>query len=154
MLDLDPSSQEAKAGINNAKSQAEAAELLAQAKEAAINENYSEAYDICHKVLRLHQDHEEAMELLAVVEMVKDSKVATSAQNWPDAILLMEKAMESYPDSEVLQTGLNRARLRARGPDQPGVRVRAAQGKPVWGCPHGAGARSPPTACMPRMRRM
>lgn len=110
ILSQHPNHTDAQAMISTARSQREAEEYLAQAKQAALEERYEQALDICHQVLRLHPRHEEARELLDVVEMVEKSKVAADAQNWPDAIRLIESALESYPDSDVLLTGLERAR--------------------------------------------
>jgi pSer/pThr/pTyr-binding forkhead associated (FHA) protein/tetratricopeptide (TPR) repeat protein len=110
ILSAHPNHAEAQAMINTARSQREAEEFLAQAKQAALEERYAEALDICHDVLRLHPKHEEATELKNVVEMVEKSKVAADAQNWPDAIRLIEKALETYPESDVLLSGLERAR--------------------------------------------
>ena len=110
ILKSDPNSEIAKTMISQAKSQEEAESFLEQAKQAALEERYQDAEDICHKVIRLHPKHEEATELLNVVKMIAESQVATDAQNWPAAIRLIEKALESYPDSDVLLTGLERAK--------------------------------------------
>ena len=109
VLEVAPNHRDAKAGISTAKSNAEAAEFLEQAKQAALEERYDDAFDIVHRVLRLHKDHREAKEFLEVVNLIKESKVAADANNWPDAIRLIKKALEAYPDSEVLLTGLERA---------------------------------------------
>ena len=41
---------------------------------------------------------------------MEESKIAADSQNWTDAIRLIEEALETYPDSEVLVTGLHRAK--------------------------------------------
>lgn len=104
-----PNHADATAMISTARSQREAEELLATANQAALEEKYAEALDIVHSVLRLHRNHTEAQELKDVVEKIEKAKVAADAQNWPDAIRLIQKALESYPESDVLLTGLARA---------------------------------------------
>ena len=81
----------AQSGLSVAKSQAEAAQLLEDAESAALAERYGDALNICHSVLRLHPKHKRAKALLAIVEQVEEAKVATSAQNWKDAITLLEE---------------------------------------------------------------
>jgi pSer/pThr/pTyr-binding forkhead associated (FHA) protein len=100
--------QELKTGLSKAKSQAEAQQWLADAEAAALAENYEEARDLCHKVLRLHAEHAEAKAFLAVMKQVDDAKVAENARNWPDAVRLYENALNAYPNSAVLKAGLAR----------------------------------------------
>jgi len=108
-LKSSPENGSAQAGISEAKSQMEARKLLDEADERAKVEDYLGAEDLLHRVLRLHAENEEAKEMQAVIERIKESKIAADAQNWTDAIRLIEKALETYPDSEVLKTGLDRS---------------------------------------------
>ncbi len=108
-LNSSPDNSSAKAGISEAKSQKEARKLLDEASERAKVEDYLGAEELLHRVLRLHDQNEETKELRAVIDKIRESKIAADAQNWTDAIRLIEKALETYPDSEVLQTGLDRA---------------------------------------------
>ena len=103
VLEIDDTNAEAKQGNSQAKSQQEAAALLTEAQQAALEERYSDAEDICHRVLRLHPRHEAATRLLEVVKKVEESQIAVDAQNWQAAIDLMGKALETYPESVVLQ---------------------------------------------------
>lgn len=105
-LEVKPGFAPAQSGLSVAKSQAEAAQLLQEAEDLAMSQRYAEALNKCHSVLRLHPRHKRAKELLAVVKQVEEAKVATNAQNWKDAITLLEKALASYPDSEVLAARL------------------------------------------------
>ena len=108
-LNSSPDNSAAKAGISEAKSQKEARKLLDEARELAKGEDYLAAEELLHRILRLHDQNEEAKEMRAVIDKIKESKIAADAQNWTDAIRLIEKALETYPISEVLQTGLDRA---------------------------------------------
>lgn len=109
-LEAQPDNSDAKTGLSRAKSEQEALELLAQAERAAVEEKYDEALDICNRVLRLYPDHEDAKALLDVLDQVDKATVATRAQNWPAAIQLLGKALESYPDSEVLKLRFEQAK--------------------------------------------
>lgn len=109
-LEVKPGFAPAQSGLSVAKSQAEAEQLLQEAEELAMGQQYAEALSKCHSVLRLHPKHRRAKELLAVVKQVEEAKVATNAQNWKDAIMLLEKALASYPDSEVLAARLSQCK--------------------------------------------
>jgi pSer/pThr/pTyr-binding forkhead associated (FHA) protein/tetratricopeptide (TPR) repeat protein len=108
-LKSSPDNTSAQAGINEANSRKEALVLVGQAKKIALQEDYLGAEDLLHQAGRLHSENEEAREMLAVIGKIREAKIAEDAQNWPDAIRLIEKALETYPDSEVLQSGLKRA---------------------------------------------
>lgn len=101
-LEVAPDYAEAKTGLSRARSEQDALDLLAEAERAAVEDRYAEALDICNRVLRLHPNHRAAKELLEVLDQVDKASVAIRAQNWPAAIQLLKRALESYPRSEVL----------------------------------------------------
>ena len=101
-LEVAPDYAEAKSGLSRARSEQEALDLLAEAERAAVEERYVDALDICNRVLRLHPNHRAAKDLLEVLDQVDKASVAIRAENWPAAIQLLERALESYPRSEVL----------------------------------------------------
>ncbi len=113
-LEASPSYAEAEAGISRARSEQEALDLLAQSERAAVEDRYADALEIVNRVLRLHPNHRGARQLREVLEQVDRASVAMRAQNWPAAIQLLDRAIESYPDSEVLQLRLAQAQSEQR----------------------------------------
>lgn len=113
-LELAPGFAEAQTGISRARSEQEALDLLAEAERAAVEDRYADALDTVNRVLRLHPNHRGARELNEVLEQVDRASVAMRAQNWPAAIQLLDRALESYPNSDVLQLRMAQARSEQR----------------------------------------
>jgi pSer/pThr/pTyr-binding forkhead associated (FHA) protein len=108
-LARDPNRVEAKKDVEQVKEEIEDADLLSMASQAAANEDYDKAKDLVNQVLRDSPDDPKATELQAVVGYVENAQLAFTARNWTDAKALLEKAQETYPQSELLQRRLAQA---------------------------------------------
>jgi pSer/pThr/pTyr-binding forkhead associated (FHA) protein len=108
-LARDPNRTEAKKDIEGVKELLGAREMLSQAQDAAANEDYEKAKDLCNRVLRDYPNSTRANDLLAVIETIENAQLAFAAKNWTDAKQLLEKAQETYPQSELLRTRLAHA---------------------------------------------
>ena len=100
---------DAKKDIEEVKEVMGAREMLTQAQEAAANEDYEKAKDLCNRVLRDYPNSTHALELQAVIQTIENAQLAFTAKNWTDAKQLLEKAQETYPQSELLRTRLAHA---------------------------------------------
>jgi pSer/pThr/pTyr-binding forkhead associated (FHA) protein len=105
----DPNRTEAKKDIEEVKEEIGAREMLSQAREAAANEDYEKAKDLCNRVLRDFPNSSRALELQSVIQTIENAQLAFAAKNWTDAKALLEKAQQTYPQSELLRTRLDHA---------------------------------------------
>ncbi|HTR43684.1 MAG TPA: FHA domain-containing protein [Pseudomonadales bacterium] len=105
----DPNRTEAKKDIEDVKEIIAAKDMLNQAREAAANEDYEKAKDLCNRVLRDYPNSAHALELQAVIESIENAQLAFAARNWTDAKQLLEKAQQTYPQSELLRSRLDHA---------------------------------------------
>jgi len=108
-LARDPNRVEAKKAIEQVKEEIEDFDLLSMASQAAANEDYDKAKDLVNQVLRDSPNDPKATELQAVIGYIENAQLAFTARNWTDAKALLEKAQETYPQSELLQRRLAQA---------------------------------------------
>jgi pSer/pThr/pTyr-binding forkhead associated (FHA) protein/tetratricopeptide (TPR) repeat protein len=108
-LKVDPNRAEAKRGVAGVKQELQALELLTMAAQAAVEENYDKANELCYRVLRDFPKNSRALELQAVIKTIVNAKIAFDARNWGDAKQLLEKAQETYPKSELIHVRLQQA---------------------------------------------
>lgn len=108
-LARDPSRVEAKKDIEQVKEEIEASGMLSMAQQAAADEDYDKAKDLCNRVLRDFPDNPRALELQAVIGYIENAQLAFASRNWSDAKSLLEKAQGTYPQSELLRTRLDKA---------------------------------------------
>lgn len=108
-LTRDPNRAAAKVGLERVKEEIQAADMLSMAQDAAANEDYEKAKDLCNRVLRDYPDNSKALELQSVIQYIENAQLAFAAKNWTDAKQLLEKAQETYPQSELLRTRLDHA---------------------------------------------
>ena len=108
-LKIDPSRREANSGLADVKLQIEAGAMLAQAENEAASENYDKAKELVYRVLRDSPDMPRALELEAVIKSIENAKIAFNVRNWADAKQLLQKAQESYPKSQLIQSRLEQA---------------------------------------------
>jgi pSer/pThr/pTyr-binding forkhead associated (FHA) protein len=108
-LARDPNRTEAKKDIDQVKEEIEATDMLNMARDAAANEDYEKAKELCNRVLRDFPDNERALELQAVIQYIENAQIAFAARNWTDAKQLLEKAQGTYPNSELLRLRLDHA---------------------------------------------
>jgi pSer/pThr/pTyr-binding forkhead associated (FHA) protein len=108
-LARDPNRVEAKKDIEEVKEVIGATDMLSQAEEAAANEDYEKAKDLCNRVLRDYPNSLRALELQSVIQTIENAQLAFTAKNWTDAKQLLEKAQETYPQSELLRARLAHA---------------------------------------------
>jgi pSer/pThr/pTyr-binding forkhead associated (FHA) protein len=108
-LARDPIRVEAKKAVEQVKEEIEDFDLLSMASQAAANEDYDKAKDLVNQVLRDSPNDPKATELQAVIGYIENAQLAFTARNWTDAKALLEKAQETYPQSELLQRRLAQA---------------------------------------------
>jgi pSer/pThr/pTyr-binding forkhead associated (FHA) protein len=108
-LQHDPNRAEAKKDMEEVQEEIEASGMLTMASQAAANEDYEKARDLVNRVLRDFPDNSKATELQAVIGYIENAQLAFAAKNWTDAKQLLEKAQETYPQSELLRTRLDKA---------------------------------------------
>jgi pSer/pThr/pTyr-binding forkhead associated (FHA) protein len=108
-LTRDPNRTEAKVGVERIKEEIQASDMLSTAQDAAASEDYEKAKDLCNRVLRDYPDNPKALELQSVIQYIENAQLAFASKNWTDAKQLLEKAQETYPQSELLRTRLDHA---------------------------------------------
>lgn len=108
-LKFDAQSAPAREGVRQVKAELTARDALAAAEAAAGKENYERAKELCYQVLRELPGNARARTMEAVIKSIENARIAVSARNWGDAVRLLEKARETYPNSALVRQRLEAA---------------------------------------------
>ena len=106
-LAKDANRAEAKAGIKAVRLELAARDTLAEAEAVAGKGNYDRAKELCFQVRRNSPNNQQALNLEAVIKSIENAKVAASSKNWGDAVALLEKAKETFPESTLVSQRLD-----------------------------------------------
>ena len=108
-LQIDPARDGAKQGLARVRLEIDARAALTKAEGEAAAERYDKAKELCYRVLRDFPTMPRALELAAVIESIENARIAFDARNWGDARLLLQKAQETYPRSELIRQQLEQS---------------------------------------------
>lgn len=108
-LKIAPGRADVKRAVSSIEAELKALDLLRTAEAAAIAENYDEAKELVHQILREFPKNKDALALEDLIKKVEEARIAVEAQNWIDAVRLLEKAGSKFPKSTLLATQLELA---------------------------------------------
>jgi pSer/pThr/pTyr-binding forkhead associated (FHA) protein len=109
-LKVDPTRSEAQQELRRLDQTLEAQERLKQAEAETAAGNFEKARDLVNDVLRSLPDNPRALELKEVINLMEDAKTAFDNRNWTAAVAQLQKAQDSYPNSQVISARLKEAR--------------------------------------------